>query len=89
MALLVALSVSATGCSVVGKVKTAVHNVEGNKATIDSFTQNLQSRANAPFEATYATTGSAPATIVYAVDRPAVASPSTRRRRDPTRPTCR
>ena len=25
------------------KVKQAVHNVEGNKATIDSFTQNLQS----------------------------------------------
>ncbi len=58
----------ATGCSVVNKVRQDVHNVEGNKATIDSFTQNLQSNQNTPFEATYATTGSSPATIVYAVD---------------------
>ena len=35
--------VVATGCSVINKVKQTVHNVEGNKATIDSFTQNLQS----------------------------------------------
>jgi hypothetical protein len=66
--LLVAVGALATGCSVVSKVKQAVHTVEGNKATIDSFTQNLQSTANAPFEATYMTTGSAPATVVYAVD---------------------
>jgi hypothetical protein len=66
--LLVTVGALATGCSVVSKVKQTVHTVEGNKATIDSFTQNLQSTANAPFEATYMTTGSAPATIVYAVD---------------------
>ena len=59
---------SATGCSVVSKVAQDVHNVEGNKATIDSFTQNLQSGQSTPFEATYTTTGSAPATVVYAVD---------------------
>ena len=41
--LLVTVGVVATGCSVVTKVKQDVHNVEGNKATIDSFTQNLQS----------------------------------------------
>ena len=58
----------ATGCSVVSKVRNAVHNVEGNKATIDSFTQNLQSGQSTAFEATYSTTGSAPATVVYAVD---------------------
>jgi hypothetical protein len=57
-----------TGCSVVSKVRSAVHNVEGNKATIDSFTQNLQSGQSTAFEATYSTTGSAPATVVYAVD---------------------
>ena len=68
MVLLVGVGVLATGCGVVGKVKLAVHNVEGNKATIDSFTQNLQSTKDTPFEATYTTTGSAPATIVYAVD---------------------
>ncbi len=50
------------------KVRQAVHNVEGNKATIDSFTQNLQSNQSTPFEATYTTTGSEPATVVYAVD---------------------
>ena len=45
VALLVAVGALATGCSVVSKVKQAVHTVEGNKATIDSFTQNLQSTA--------------------------------------------
>ncbi len=58
----------ATGCSTVSKIKQAVHTVEGNKATIDSFSQNLQSTQDSPFEATYSTTGSSPATIVYAVD---------------------
>jgi hypothetical protein len=58
----------ATGCGVVGKVRQAVHNVESNKATVDSFTQNLQSNQNTPFEATYMTTGTSPATVVYAVD---------------------
>ena len=59
-----------TACSVVDKVKNAVQDVHGNKATIDSFTTKLQSGAAAPFEATYVTTGSAPATIVYAVQPP-------------------
>ena len=68
MASLVAVGALATGCSVVGKVKQAVHTVEGNKATIDSFNQNLQSTKDTPFEATYTTTGSSPATVVYAVD---------------------
>ena len=66
--LLVAVGALATSCSVVSKVKQAVHTVEGNKATIDSFTQNLQSTKDTPFEATYTTTGSSPATVVYAVD---------------------
>jgi hypothetical protein len=52
----------------VSKVRHDVHTIEGNKATIDSFTQNLQSNTSTPFEATYTTTGSAPATILYAVD---------------------
>ncbi len=68
MALLLGVCVVATGCSVVSKVKQAVHTVEGNKATIDSFTQNLQSTKDSPFEATYTTTGTSPATVVYAVD---------------------
>ncbi len=68
MAGLVAMGVLGTGCSVISKVRQDVHNVEGNKATVDSFTQNLQSGQSTPFEATYTTTGSAPATVVYAVD---------------------
>ncbi len=68
MTLVLGVGVVATGCSVVSKVKQAVHTVEANKATIDSFTQNLQSTKDAPFEATYTTTGTSPATVVYAVD---------------------
>jgi len=68
VAVVVVLGVVVMGCGVVSKVKQAVHNVEGNKATIDSFSQNLQSGDDTPFEATYTTTGSAPTTVVYAVD---------------------
>jgi hypothetical protein len=68
VAVLISVGILSTGCSVVAKVRNAVHNVEGNKATIDSFTNNLQSNQTTPFEATYTTTGSSPATVVYAVD---------------------
>jgi len=68
VATVAAVGLLATGCSVVGKVRQDVHNVESNKATVDSFTQNLQSNQNTPFEATYMTTGTSPATVVYAVD---------------------
>jgi hypothetical protein len=68
VAVLASVCVLAAGCGVISKVKNAVHNVEGNKATIDAFTQNLQSNQSTPFEATYTTTGSSPATVVYAVD---------------------
>jgi hypothetical protein len=63
-----AVGALAAGCGVVSKVQQTVHNVEGNKATIDSFTQNLDSTQSVPFSATYSTSGSAPATVVYAVD---------------------
>jgi hypothetical protein len=62
------LALVVANCGLVNKVKTVVHNVEGNKATIDSFTKDLQSTQTMAFEATYTTTGSSPATIVYAVD---------------------
>jgi hypothetical protein len=68
MTVLVAVGAVATGCSAVSKVKQDVHTVESNRSTVDSFTQNLQSTKNTPFEATYMTTGTSPATIVYAVD---------------------
>jgi hypothetical protein len=59
-----------TACGVINKVKTAVHDIRGNKATIDAFNTKLQSGAATTFEATYVTTGRAPATIVYAVQPP-------------------
>jgi hypothetical protein len=67
---LLVVGVGTTGCSVVNKVRTAVHDVKGNKATIDAFSSKVQSGAATTFEATYVTTGSAPATIVYAVQPP-------------------
>ena len=68
MTSLVAIGVVATGCSAVSKVKQEVHNLEANRAKVNSFTKNLQSTKDTPFEATYTTTGSSPSTVVYAVD---------------------
>jgi hypothetical protein len=59
-----------TGCGIVNTVRKVEHNVEGNKATIDTFTNKIKSGQATPFEATYVTTGSSPATIVYAVEPP-------------------
>jgi len=58
------------GCGVVNEVNKIGHTVAGNKATIDAFTATLQSGEATAFEARYATTGGAPATIVYAVQPP-------------------
>ncbi len=68
LATVVAVGALATGCGIVNKVKETVHTVQANRATIDSFTQNLQSTSDTPFQATYTTSGSSPATVVYAVD---------------------
>ncbi len=59
-----------TGCSIVKAAKKVEQDVEGNKATIDNFTSKVQSSEATAFEATYTTTGSSPATIVYAVQPP-------------------
>jgi hypothetical protein len=66
-----------SGCSAIGKAKTAVktghdieQTVEANKSTINTFTANMKSSEGATFEATYVTTGGSPATIVYAVQPP-------------------
>jgi outer membrane murein-binding lipoprotein Lpp len=59
-----------TGCSVVKAVSKIAHDVEGNKATIDAFTSKINNNSAVPFEAVYVTTGSAPATILYAVQPP-------------------
>ena len=59
-----------SGCGAISAAKKIEHDVRGNKATIDAFTGKIQSAAATPFVATYATTGSSPATVVYAVDPP-------------------
>lgn len=63
-------SLALAGCGVVNEVNKISHTVASNKATIDTFTAKLQSGEATPFEAKYVTTGSAPATIVYAVQPP-------------------
>jgi hypothetical protein len=67
---LVAGGFGLTGCGVVRAVSKVAHDVRGNKATIDTFTSKMQSGEVTTFEATYVTTGSTPATIVYAVEPP-------------------
>jgi hypothetical protein len=67
---LVLSGIGLTGCAIVRTVKKVEHAVEGNKATINGFTNKIQSGAATTFEATYVTGGSAPATIVYAVQPP-------------------
>jgi hypothetical protein len=59
-----------SGCGVINDVKTVAHNVEGNKNTVDAFTTKMTASEATPFQATYVTTGSSPATIVYAVRPP-------------------
>jgi hypothetical protein len=59
-----------TSCGVVNAVRKVEHDVKGNKATIDNFTSTINSTQGATFEATYVTTGSSPATVVYAVEPP-------------------
>ncbi len=59
-----------TGCGVVKAAEKVEHSVKGNKDTIDNFTNTIKSSNGATFEATYVTTGSSPATVVYAVEPP-------------------
>jgi hypothetical protein len=59
-----------TSCGVVSAVKKVEHDVKGNKDTIDTFTNTIKASQGVTFEATYVTTGSSPATVVYAVQPP-------------------
>lgn len=58
-----------SGCSVIRAAKKVIHNVDSNRATMSAFTKKIQA-GPATFEVTYGTTGSSPATIVYAVEPP-------------------
>lgn len=59
-----------SGCAVVRAVKKAEGTVHGNAAVLNLFTSNLKSGQPSTFQVTYATTGSSPAKIVYAVRPP-------------------
>jgi len=64
-----------SGCSVVNKINKINNAVQGNKATIDTFTGKMSATSSLAYEATYATTnagstGSA-GTVTYAVQPPA------------------
>lgn len=67
------LAVPATllaGCSAIAQIHHAVSTLEANRQRVDAFTQGLKSGSATAFEATYTTTGTSPATVVYAVDPP-------------------
>ena len=71
LALAVLVSCSAlAGCGLAKAVKKIADTVQANKAVIDLFTTTLKSGQPAQFEVTYATTGSSPSKIVYAVQPP-------------------
>jgi hypothetical protein len=59
-----------TGCIVVRAVRKVEVTVHGNAAVVNLFTSNLKSGQPSTFQVTYATTGSSPAKIVYAVRPP-------------------
>jgi hypothetical protein len=63
-------SVGLPACGAILKVRAAVGPLSADRTTIDAFDSKLQSGAATPFEATYVTTGSAPAKIVYGVSPP-------------------
>jgi hypothetical protein len=64
------LASAAAGCAVVNKINNIRHTVDQNRAAIKAFTQGLQNAKSVPFQVTYVTTGSSPATVVYAVRPP-------------------
>jgi len=63
-------SLGLTGCSVIRAAKKLVNTVEQNKTKMDAFTNKIKAGEGTTFEATYVTTGSSPATVVYAVEPP-------------------
>ena len=67
---LAVIGLCVASCGVVSTVNRVKNDVEANKAAIDTFTGKFQQGGAVPFEATYVTTGSSPATVVYAVSPP-------------------
>ncbi len=53
-------------CGIANDIRKVKANIEGNQRVMAGFTSRIQQGESATFEATYTTTGSAPATVVYA-----------------------
>ena len=67
---IILIGAGSAGCSVVNKINNIRHTVDSNRATIKTFTETLKQSKTIPFQVTYQTTGSSPATIVYSVQPP-------------------
>ncbi|MGO9582408.1 MAG: hypothetical protein ACLP36_06330 [Acidimicrobiales bacterium] len=62
-----------TGCSAINKAVNAakaVHSLLHGSAAINQLTSKMQSSDTSAYDVTYVTTGSAPATVKFAVDPP-------------------
>ncbi len=69
LAAIAVLAAGTAGCGVIRAAKKVVDNVDADRATMSAFTKKIQ-QGPTTFEVTYATTGSSPAAITYAVEPP-------------------
>jgi hypothetical protein len=69
VAVLVVGTLAFSSCSAITKVRNAIHDVRAKKAVIDGFNTKLNA-APTTFEAVYASSGSAAATVTYAAQIP-------------------
>jgi len=72
-AMVVPLALGLTGCSAINKAVNAVkavHSLLHGSAAIDQLTSKMQSSDTSAYDVTYVTTGSAPATVKFALDPP-------------------
>jgi hypothetical protein len=69
VAVIVLGTVALASCSAISTIKNDIHDIRGNKAVIDGFNTKLNA-APTTFEAVYATSGNAPATVTYAAQLP-------------------
>ncbi len=72
-AVVVPLALGLTGCSAITKAVNAVktvHDVLHGSAAINQLSSKISAGDSGPYDVSYVTTGSAPATISYAADPP-------------------
>ena len=64
------LGAASAGCSVAKQFDKIRHTIEGNRATIKTFTDGLKNTKAVPFQVSYVTAGDSPTTFTYAVQPP-------------------